>query len=62
MALVSETRSIPILFASFGRSRTATGLVTSLADPGGNATGIYRPTKGSSAHAGSSCSRKWPPP
>jgi putative tryptophan/tyrosine transport system substrate-binding protein len=39
MALLSETRSIPILFASLG-DPVATGLVASLAHPGGNATGF----------------------
>jgi putative tryptophan/tyrosine transport system substrate-binding protein len=39
MALVSETRSIPILFASVG-DPVATGSVASLAHPGGNATGF----------------------
>jgi putative tryptophan/tyrosine transport system substrate-binding protein len=39
MALVSETRSIPILFASFG-DPVASGLVASLAHPSGNATGF----------------------
>jgi len=39
MALSSQTRSIPILFAWTG-DPVATGVVTSLAHPGGNATGF----------------------